>query len=93
MAKKFFAMISKSYYCTYNSAASTVQSHKVPLPLLEQFHRRVTRMTRGLEQLSYEERLRGYSDWRKEDLGEILCFPVPGEGLQKSWRETFYDGM
>lgn len=87
VAKKFSAMPSKSYYCTHNSVASTVKSHKVPLSLLEQFQRRATRTTTGLEQLSCEDRLRACSAWRR--LGGDLVLSSTWMGPIESWRETF----
>jgi len=47
------------------------------MELSERVLRRATKMIRGLEHLSYEERLRevGFSAWRREGCGETLQQP------------------
>jgi len=51
--------------------------HRKDTDLLEQVRRRATKMIRGMEHLSYEERLRswGCSAWRREDPEETLLWP------------------
>jgi len=48
--------------------------HKKDMELLEQVQRRTTKMIRGLEHLSYEDKLRvlGCSAWKREGYGETL---------------------
>ena len=63
------------------------------MELLEQVQRRVMKMIRGLEQLSYKDWLRelGLFNHEKRRLqGDII---VPEGGLQGSWGQTFYKDM
>ncbi|PKU48593.1 hypothetical protein llap_1129 [Limosa lapponica baueri] len=70
--------------------------HKKGMDLLEQVQRRATEMIRGLEHLSYEDRLRA-GDFK---LGEEKAMgkhsnnlPVPEGGLQGRWRGTLHQGL
>jgi len=70
--------------------------HRKDMNLLERDQRRATRMIRGLEHLSYEERLRElglFSLGKRRLLGKSYSsLPVPEGGLQESWRGTFLPG-
>jgi len=53
-------------------------------------------MIRGLEHLSYEDRLRVgvVQPGQEKAAGRPCCgLPVPEGGLQESWRGTFYKGL
>ena len=61
--------------------------------LLERVQRRATKMIRGMQHLSYEDRLRElglFSLERRRLWGDLS---VPKGGLQESQRGTFYKGM
>jgi len=66
------------------------------MELLDWVQRRTTNMVRGLEHLSYEERLRvvAVQPGEEKALGRpYSSLPVPEGALQESWRGTFYKGL
>jgi len=50
-------------------------------------------MIRGLEYLSYEDRLRELGLFNSEEKAPYNTLPVPEGGLQEGWRGTFHKGV
>jgi len=71
--------------------------HRKDMDLLEWVRRRTTKMIRGMEHLSCEERLRelgAVQPGEEKAAGRPYCsLPVPEGALQDIWRGTFYKGI
>ena len=70
--------------------------YRKDMDLLEQIQRRATKMIRGMEHLSYEDRLRVWVVQPGEEKAPGRPYsglPVPKGGLQERWGGTFYKGL
>ena len=72
---------------TPTMSSSGIPQCKKDTELLEQIQRRAMKMTRGLEHLSYKDRLREHGE-EKALRRPYSSLPVPEGGLQESWGET-----